>query len=283
MCTIYNEDNNLKLGDTISLKLGHELFEQYYSLGAVAGTKERLSEEWTDAEFEMVGIYKDRDAYTLSRTPNWTYSSNTVFVPLSSLPLTEEELEGHEFSPSEFSFKVDNAWDIEAFKEECIPQIEAMGLTVMFDDGGWSEVVKAFTSAQRLAIIRIALLSAVTVIATGFVVYLFISRRRKDYAIMRALGTTKGKAERTLLLPLMVLTAVGVAVGTAIGWIYTANTIAGSSSLEILGDYAVNTSIPLWPVIVCAAGEIALTFIFALFMLKKLGRRSPLELLLGKK
>ena len=158
-----------------------------------------------------------------------------------------------------------------------------MGLTVMFDDGGWSEVVKAFTSAQRLAIIRIALLSAVTVIATGFVVYLFISRQRKDYAIMRALGTTKGKAERTLLLPLMVLTAVGVAVGTAIGWIYTANTIAGSSSLEILGDYAVNTSIPLWPVIVCAAGEIALTFIFALFMLKKLGRRSPLELLQGKK
>ena len=146
MCTIYNEDNNLKLGDTISLKLGHELFEQYYSLGAVAGTKERLSEEWTDAEFEIVGISKDRDAYTLSRTPNWTYSSNTVFVPLSSLPLTEEELEGHEFSPSEFSFKVDNAWDIEAFKEECIPQIEAMGLTVMFDDGGWSEVVKAFTS-----------------------------------------------------------------------------------------------------------------------------------------
>ena len=43
------------------------------------------------------------------------------------------------------------------------------------------------------------------------------------------------------------------------------------------------TSIPLWPVIVCAAGEIALTFIFALFMLKKLGRRSPLELLQGKK
>ena len=68
----------------------------------------------------------------------------------SHLPaISDEKLANHEFAPSEFNFRVDNAWDIEVFVEEYIPQIESMGLTVMFDDGGWMEVVQGYRDAQK--------------------------------------------------------------------------------------------------------------------------------------
>ena len=183
---------------------------------------------------------------------------------MSFLPLTDEQLQDHEFSPAEFSFTVDNAWNIEKFVNEGIPQIEAMGLTVTFDDGGWLEVVDSYESAQRLAVIRIVLLVLVTVIATVFIVYLYITRRRKDYAIMRALGTGGGKSSSALLLPLMVLGVAGVIIGAFLGILYT-----------LLSGGAVF----LWAVCLCVLSEILLMLIFALFMLRKLGRLSPLALL----
>ena len=259
--------NNLKIGDRMSLKLGDELFEQYYGLGAVAVTPERYADNWTEkTEFEIVGIYTDQDGYGLSRNPNWTYSANTVFVPLSFLPVSEEKLANHEFSPSEFNFRVDNAWEIEAFVEEYIPQIESMGLTVMFDDGGWMEVVQGYRDAQRLSMIRIVLLACVTVLATGFVVYLFISRKKKDYAIMRALGTTKRDSARSLLLPFMFIGSFGVMVGAAAGIIQTVKT--GSAILPA-------------PFVICVAGEILLMLLISTGVLYRLGRTSVLSLLQG--
>ena len=257
---------NLKIGDKIALKLGDELFEQYYGLGAVAVTPERFSDNWTEeTEFEIVGIYDNvMPGYDLVYEPNWSYSNNTIFVPMSFLPLTDEQLNGHEFSPSEFNFKVDNAWDIKAFTEECIPQIEAMGLTVTFDDGGWLEVVKGYTDAQNLSIIRITILSLVTLIATGLVVYLYINRRRKDYAIMRALGTTQRQSALSLLLPFMILCLIGIAAGIITGIIQT--TVTG------------NRLFP-WSIILVGAGEFVLILIFTVFSLQKLGKKSPLALL----
>ena len=79
----------------------------------------------------------------------------------------------------------------------------------------------SYKSAQRLAIIRIVLLVLVTVIATVFIVYLYITRRKKDYAIMRALGTTQKQSAFSLLLPLIVLGTTGIVFGTACGILYT--------------------------------------------------------------
>ena len=259
--------NNLKIGDRMSLKLGDELFEQYYGLGAVAVTPERYADNWTEkTEFEIVGIYTDQDGYGLSRNPNWTYSANTVFVPLSFLPVSDEKLANHEFAPSEFNFRVDNAWEIEAFVEEYIPQIENMGLTVMFEDGGWMEVVQGYRDAQSLSMIRIVLLICVTALATGFVVYLFISRKKKDYAIMRALGTTKRDSARSLLLPFMVLGVTGTAAGAILGMAQT--TAAGSAVLPI-------------PTVICIGGEILLMLAFSSVTLYRLGKMSVLSLLQG--
>ncbi len=257
---------DLSVGDTISLKLGDELFEQFYGLGATAVTPERFADNWTEPiDFEIVGIYDTvQSPYNLSTNPNWTYSHNTVFVPMTFLPLTDKQLQDHEFSPAEFSFVVENQWNIEKFVNEGIPQIEAMELTVTFDDGGWMEVVDSYESAQRLAIIRIVLLVLVTGITTVFIVYLYITRRKKDYAIMRALGTTQKQSSFSLLLPLIVLGTTGIVFGTACGILYTV--LTGNTLL-------------IWTIPLCVVTELIFMLIFAAAMLQRLGKFSPLELL----
>ncbi|NLO48991.1 MAG: ABC transporter permease, partial [Clostridiales bacterium] len=137
--------NDLSLGDKLSLRLGNELFEQYVPLGAVASARERYADTFVEEEFEIVGAYVDINAWKMRDADlYWAYSDSTVFVPLSFLPLSESELEGHEFKPGEISFVVGEAKNIRAFTEECIPKLEEMGLTIFFTDGGWLGIEEKF-------------------------------------------------------------------------------------------------------------------------------------------
>lgn len=276
----FAEANELEVGDTITMNLGTELFEQYKGLGAVAATRERYKSAEEKVTFEIVGIYADTDGPNQqSKQPNWSYSINTVFVPKSLLPVDEALLTDHVFSPSEFSLKVENAWDIPAFLEETAPKIEEMGLENIFFDDGWPDIADAFQAARHLSLIKIAVLSAAIAAATGFVVYLFISRKKKEYAVMRALGTTRKVSARALILPLMVLAIISVLVGSCAAWIYTVKTVAHNNALSMLKEYSISTAIPAGAAIGCVLGEILLTLLFALVLLRRIGGLPPLALL----
>ncbi len=276
----FAEANELGVGDTITMNLGTTLFEQYKNLGAVAGTPARYAPPVETATLEIVGVYTDIDALaTQARDPHWTYSASTIFVPASLLPVDEGALAEHMFTPSEFSFKIENAWDIPAFLEESAPKIEAMGLTLIFDDDGWMAMSEGFQSAKQIALIKIAVLSAAVIAATSFIVFLFIGRKKKEYAVMRALGTPKKLAARSLQLPLMVVTVVAVLAGSVAGWIYTIQSVAANNTLSMMQEYAVSTSVPLGAVLGCVLGEILLALLIAVLLLRRIGALSPLALL----
>ena len=102
----FMDENNLKLGDTVRLKLGDKLFEQYAPLGAVASTRDRYAVNFTESEFTIVGSYIDINIDKLRDIDlYWAYNDNTVFVPQSFLP-DSEDTENHEFKPSEITFIV---------------------------------------------------------------------------------------------------------------------------------------------------------------------------------
>jgi hypothetical protein len=276
----FADANALKVGDTITMKLGTELFEQYKGLGAVAAVPERYKPAEKTVTLEIVGIYADTDGPNRqSQEPNWSYSINTIFVPKSLLPVDASQLKDHVFSPAEFSFKVENAWDIPAFLEESAPRFAEMGLKLIFDDAGWPNIADTFKAARQISLIKIAVMSAAVAAATGFVVYLFIGRKKKEYAVMRALGTTIKDSARALVLPLMIVAAISVLVGSAAGWIYTVKTIAHNNTISLLKDYAVSTAVPAEAVTGCILGEILLTLLIALILLRHIGKLSPLALL----
>ena len=202
MNSAYMHENGLEIGDRITLMLGDELFEQNQSLGAVAVVRERRPGALTEEEFEIVGAYRDVDtAAKQAESLHWAYSRNTVFVPLTFLPI--EVPESHTIKPGEFSFVIDDPRDIPAFLEEARPIIEGdLGLTLFFSDGGWSAVESQISQAVAGAALRLAASSISAAAAVSLTAYLFIWRKRKEYAVMRALGTGRHVAGRSLYAPL---------------------------------------------------------------------------------
>ena len=270
----------LKVGDRIKLGLGDRLFEQYLSLGAVASTPARYSPPVTEAELEIVGIYANTDGPgERSNEPHWGYSVNTIFVPRSLLPAEEASLEGHEFAPGEFSFVVGDARDIGAFLNEEAPKIEAMGLRLIFDDGGWLDIESGFAEAGRLSLVKIAASAAAMAAAAALSAYLFIWRRRGDYAAMRALGTERGSAGRALVLPLAAVAAAAALIGVCAAALFVSRTIAGNGALAALGFHEESVSIPIGLAAICAVGQLAATLAVAAGIVLRMGNQSPLALL----
>jgi hypothetical protein len=276
----FMKENNLKLGDTLKIKLGNKLFEQYAPLGTVASTKDRYSTNFVDSEFIIIGSYVDINSDKMRDADQyWAYSDNTVFVPLSFLPLKDCDLEGHEFKPGEVSFVIDDPRNINPFMEECIPQIEAMGLTVYFYDNGWLGLEEQFNQVGLLSLIKLLAFTAASVLAVILTVFLFIGRKKREYAVMRALGTTRQKAGRTLLIPLLTVTLFAVIIGGAASAIY-----ASQMAEETLKPFAelglkVDASIPILIVAAAMLYLIFLITLFALAVLYILGKKPPLLLI----
>ena len=268
------------MGDKVKLKLGDELFEQYAPLGAVASCRGRYANQFVDAEFEIVGSYVDVNIQKLREIDlYWAYSDNTIFVPLSFLPVEESELNDHEFKPGEISFVVGDARNIRPFVEECIPKLEEMGLTVYFSDGGWLRIEEQVKQAGSLSLSKLLAFGAACVLASALTVYLFIGRKKREYAIMRALGTTKAGANRSLFVPLVLLAVIAVALGGAAATVYSGQNVVNTLREFVELGLEVDPSVPLPVSAYGILGELVLVVILASYGLQRLGKKPPLMLL----
>lgn len=277
---VFMKEYGLSLGDKVKLKLGDELFEQYAPLGAVASCRGRYANKFVDAEFEIVGSYVDVNIQKLREIDlYWAYSDNTIFVPLSFLPVEESELNDHEFKPGEISFVVGDARNIRPFVEECIPKLEEMGLTVYFSDGGWLRIEEQVKQAGSLSLSKLLAFGAACVLASALTVYLFIGRKKREYAIMRALGTTKAGANRSLFVPLVLLAVIAVALGGAAATVYSGQNVVNTLREFVELGLEVDPSVPLPVSAYGILGELVLVVILASYGLQRLGKKPPLMLL----
>ena len=216
----------LSVGDSITLDLGNYLSEQYAPLGAVASARGRQNTAYTRQEFTIIGAWRDlsegkhpfRDRY-------WCWSDNAIFVPTSFLPECRNA-EGHEFKPSEVSFVVGNAEEIEAFVEECLPLVEAMGLTYQFSDNGWLLVAQDLMRARGLARVKLLIFAVAALFALVLTVWLFIGRKKREYGILRALGMGKRDAGARLFVPFLLLGLVSALAGLLASWLVSAGQLA---------------------------------------------------------
>jgi len=280
VCVIHHDmamEHGLKVGDMLTLGLGDKLFEQYMSNGAISVSPETEPENITEVTLEIVGIFKDtRKDEIMYDDPCWSYSANTVFVPKH---LLNADTEGHTFAPGEVSFVVDDAWDIPAFIKESAPQIKNMGLTLYFTDSGWTDMLEDFRETERLSLIKIAVLVAAVLLSTCFAAFLYIVGKRREYAIMRVLGTDKKKAGAAMLLPLGVMSALAVILGSGAAYFYTLYNIHHSKTLLLISGGKVETAIPADLFALCLVGELVLILVVALIMLAIIGANSPLALI----
>jgi hypothetical protein len=256
--------NGLSLGDTLHLKLGDYPMEQHPALGAVASTRGRYAKNWTEQDFTIVGTWRDvNQGKYLTEDYIWAYSDAAVFVPTSFLP---EGAKRDEHLPGEITLLID-ADAMGDFVEEQLPKLREAGWITYWNDRGWPQMEEELRLVVQAALYKLLAFSAATLLVIALTVYLFISRRSRDYAILRALGLERGESGRSLTVPLLCLTLAAVIPGAAAGFLWFSRGGARSDPLALAGV----------PVL------ILLPMLAALAMVDRMGKASPLTLLQSKR
>ena len=269
--TDFLETYGLDLGDTLTLDLGNYLSEQYAPLGAVASTRGRYSTAFQRQTFTIVGAWQDlNEGKHVNRDLYWCWSNNAIFVPSAFLPDCVNA-DTYTPKPAEVSFVVGNAEDILPFMEECLPRVEALGLTYTFSDGGWLQVAKDLTRARSLALVKLLIFTGAALFALILTIWLFIGRKKKEYGVLRALGMRKREAGLRLYVPFLLLGVLAGLLGLLAAWLLTAGQLAEG--------YAPPSGAPF---LLGALGFLVLLAVMAFAGLLIIRRRSILELIQEK-
>ncbi len=272
------------IGDKIDMELGDRLVHQSYATGATPMDAEHMSGFAGNAELEIVGAYcfADSDAERLKQT-DWSYSASTVFVPASLLPV--EVPEDYETAVGEFSVFIENARDIQAFREAAEPLVGEMGVGMRFSDGGWNSMKDNFETGFLASYLTAALYVFGAALALLLAVYLYVGRNKNTYAIMRTLGVPGKKAGSSMTLPLCILSVPAMLCGGLIGFSYAsytaAGTLAGMSDSSAPDGYAyvLDAEVPVGVAILCLCFELLFFFAITQFFLRQMKKTPPLELL----
>ena len=271
----------LEIGDTLHLKLGDRLLEPYIPMGAVAWSVPRYPDNWTEQDFTIVGTFAENG---LNRLPVeetfWSFGDNAVLVPLSFLPETAE-IGGYEPKPPQLTFVVDDADSIIPFRDEVLPGLLEEGYILSFFDGGWPAVREQFTQAGSLGLVKLTAFSVSAVLVMLLTVYLYILRKKKEYAVMRALGCPARQARGALLFPLFILAFPAVLLGSVAAVIYTRQAAEANAAEFAAMGITMDRSIPGFILAAGFCGSLLLLLILAFLALLRVAKKPPLELLHG--
>ncbi len=261
---VVNEDfaaaNGLSLGDTLRLKLGDYPMEQHVSLGAVASTRGRYADNWTEQEFTIIGTWRDvNQGNYLTEDYIWAYSDSTVFVPSSYTP--EGAAKRTAYYPGDITLLI-AADAMGDFVENKLPALQEAGWITYWNDRGWPQMEEELNQVSQTSLYKLLAFGAATLLVIALTVYLFVARRSRDYAILRAMGMDRRHSGRSLLIPLLCLTLAAVIPGVAAAllWYGRSGTVTLTPAISVL----------ILPIV---------TMLAALVLVARMGRISPLLLI----
>ena len=256
----FAQAQGLQIGDTLRLRLGDYPMEQHEVLGAVASARARYAKNWTEQEFTIVGTWLDSGQGNFQKEDYfWAYSDATVFVPSSFLP---EGAKKADYCPGEVTFLIDT--DVmNDFVAMQLPELETQGWTAYWNDRGWPQMQEELRTVVQAALYKLLAFTVATLLVIALTVYLFISRRSRDYAILRAWGMNKRRCAKSLLIPLLCLTLAAVIPGSVAAFLWYHRNGAQVSPVSFV-------SIPALMI---------LPMLAAMLLLRRMGKSSPLTLL----
>lgn len=264
------ETYDLEVGDSITLRLGNYLCEQYAPLGAVASNKGRYATEFKAQTFTIIGSWRDlNEGGHVNRDLYWCWSNNAIFVPSAFLPDCVNA-DTYNPEPPDLSFIVENAEEIVPFMEKALPLVEEMGLDYEFSDGGWTDVAADLMRARDLALVKLLIFSGAAVFALVLTVWLFIGRKKQEYGILRALGMPKERASRRLLIPFLLLGFISALAGLLSARLVTIRQLTTTESAHATASFSL--------LLLGALGFLVLQGGMALVGLLLIRRKSILEL-----
>lgn len=277
VCVVHSEFADLRglsVGDTITLTLRN--FSLTYGGYLLDGMENWRSFPTQTETFEIVGLYG-----IISRNSTGPTLRNTfLYIPDSCMP------EGFGGDPHtevlDYSFVLKSSRDQNAFLQENREALEKLGFTVSFVENNAENFWASVTPIRQSAAFSAAIFAAVLLIGLLLTVFFYLLLRRKDFAILRALGIPAGKAVRDLLCPIVLLGLLGISAGSISSWRYAMRK-AAKTMAAIPGPENMETAAKLAPIWLAAIWVLifALLLVFAGIGAWVLSRRPTLELLQG--
>jgi ABC-type antimicrobial peptide transport system permease subunit len=184
-----------------------------------------------------------------------------------------------------YSFTLGDPREVSEFLLEHRDILSAHGYRIDFFERDAETFWVSADQILRTVTINAAIFCAVLFAVLILVTFLYIRQRRREYAIMRALGVPAGRVNRQLLAALMGFGAPVILAGCTGGWFFAVNTAA--ETLNPLSDFAwgsqtgLDTSLSAVWVIALTASVLACLMILTIIGVARLSRQSVLSLLQG--
>ncbi len=234
----------LKLGDEITFTF-RPLTDTYFGLirDGVDSLNWRSYPTYQDT-FKIVGLYND--------TNNWAFSA---YIPASSLRLGFASVTQNQFRYEEYNFVLDSSRQEAEFIQEFKDPLQALGIRLNFLPNNGPAYWAAVDPIQRSSSADLLVFGLLMVVALILAVFLYVMARKRDYAILRALGVPKKQANRQLILPVLLLGELGILLGGFPAWNYALTQAKASlSSLPMPAGVSPSADLsPLFLAGLCAA------------------------------
>jgi len=248
VCVIHNgfaSLRGLKVGDTLTMKL--QDVPSYFGY-CLAPAMEEAMDLWREAKtaeaetFEIVGIYE----YTDGSQYKYAILRDNLYIPSSVVPEDfacangsglDEELY-HNLShlahtaknqfydttegpyPGEAAFVLKDPEAQAGFLADTREELEALGFQAVMVDNGWDSFQAAAVPMRRSSLYNAVIFTAVLVAAMVLVAFAYFFMRRRELAVVRAMGVPAGRCAAEISLPLLIVGVLGLVPGALLGWRY---------------------------------------------------------------
>ncbi len=223
--------------------------------------------------FKIVGIYNNTRGVAF-----------TSYIPTSSLrPGFASTAQSQFRYQLDYSFVLNSSRHETEFTQAYKDQLEKVGIRLAFLPNNGPAYWAAVDPIRRSSSADLLVFGLLMVVALVMAVFLYVMARRRDYAILRALGVPKMQANGQLLLPLLLLGGLGILAGSLPSWNYALSQAKASLS-AIPTPAGVTPSADLSPLILAILCQIIFILLELLSWLGVtfLARKSVFELLQGQ-
>jgi ABC-type antimicrobial peptide transport system permease subunit len=197
--------------------------------------------------YQIVGLLNSTNGYAYNAyIPTNSLRPGFASTTLYSDPYVNED---------DYSFVLDSSRHETEFLQAYKDPLEKLGITLTFLANNGHAYWAAVDPIRRSLAADLLVFGMLMVVALILAVFLYVMARKRDYAILRALGVPKKQANRQLVLPLLLLGGLGILLGVVPAWNY-ALTQAKASLSNLPLPAGVSPSADLSPFILaglCAA------------------------------
>jgi ABC-type antimicrobial peptide transport system permease subunit len=228
VCIISQElaaEESVSIGDKINISVtdyvpfrdfrNESMFNQNYDFNTTYVPEEA---------YTVIGFYKTKNNDT--NDPQY-FNNNTIFVPLKSCPA---QLSPENSLKDYYTFKTSFVLSSPDKKYELLEDLKARNFNfdkfnIMVYDQGY-EQIRMILKNMMDSSINLLLICAVTIVLIlALLVYLFLIRRKREFALMRVMGETKHKASLIFYLGILMIGILGTLIAGVLAGIISENQV----------------------------------------------------------